>query len=145
MCPYTVLTPFYWCRKKRQGRFSETDWRVTHIVHTGRWDTREPVPVEQRDAHDEAYFVEYLRWLQAHARVRLRPTADHRPISKVDSDEIDEYDNRTRHGVQPKREPIQDYVVRPHFCLLLLISTCNFFCLLTKCYLQGATVGLAHQ
>ncbi|WVZ88308.1 hypothetical protein U9M48_034844 [Paspalum notatum var. saurae] len=44
--------------------------------------------------------MEYLRWLQAHTRVRLRPTADHRPISEVDLDEIDEYDTRTRRGVQ---------------------------------------------
>ncbi|WVZ62972.1 hypothetical protein U9M48_012658 [Paspalum notatum var. saurae] len=87
--PHTVPTDPSFHRKKRQGRFSKTDWRITHIVHTGRWDARQRLLVEHGEAHDKAYFVEYLRWLQEHTRVRLRPTADHRPISEVDSDEID--------------------------------------------------------
>ncbi|WVZ74599.1 hypothetical protein U9M48_022763 [Paspalum notatum var. saurae] len=69
-------------RKRRQGRYSKTDWRITHVAHTGKWDARQRVPVDAGEAHYEAYFVEYLRWLQAHTRVRLRPTADHRPISE---------------------------------------------------------------
>ncbi|WVZ77181.1 hypothetical protein U9M48_025076 [Paspalum notatum var. saurae] len=110
--PHTVSTDLSLHRKRRQGRYNKTDWRITHIAHTGRWDARQRVPVEAGEAHDEAYIVEYLRWLQAHTRVRLRPTADHRPISEVDSDESDEYDTRTRRGVQPERAPIQDYVPR---------------------------------
>ncbi|WVZ90512.1 hypothetical protein U9M48_036807 [Paspalum notatum var. saurae] len=27
--------------KRRQGRYSETDWRITHVTHTGRWDARQ--------------------------------------------------------------------------------------------------------
>ncbi|WVZ49888.1 hypothetical protein U9M48_001210 [Paspalum notatum var. saurae] len=108
--PHTVPTDLSLHRKRRQGRYSETNWRITHVAHTGRWDARQRVQVEAGEAHDEAYFVEYLRWLQAHTRVRLWPIADHRPISEVDSDEIDEYDTRTRRGVQPERAPIQDYV-----------------------------------
>ncbi|WVZ83697.1 hypothetical protein U9M48_030818 [Paspalum notatum var. saurae] len=76
-----------------------------------RWDMRERVPVEHGEAHDKGYFVEYLRWWQAHARVRLRTTADHRPICEVDSDESDKYDTRTRQGRYPERAPIEDYVV----------------------------------
>ncbi|WVZ58112.1 hypothetical protein U9M48_008418 [Paspalum notatum var. saurae] len=95
--PHTVPTDL---SLHRRGRYSETDWRITHVVHTGRWDARQRVPVEAGEAHDEAYFVEYLRWLQAHTRVRLQPTADHRPMSEVDSDESDEYDTRTRQGGQ---------------------------------------------
>ncbi|WVZ64417.1 hypothetical protein U9M48_013930, partial [Paspalum notatum var. saurae] len=110
---HTVPTDLSLHRKRRQGRYSETDWRITHAAHTGRWDARQRVPVEAGEAHDEAYFVEYLRWLQAHTRVSLRPTADHRPISEVDSDEIDEYDTRTRRGVQLERAPLQDYMALP--------------------------------
>ncbi|WVZ92324.1 hypothetical protein U9M48_038399 [Paspalum notatum var. saurae] len=114
--PHTVPTDLSLHIKRRQGRYSETDWHITHVAHTGRWDARQRVPVEAAEAHDKAYFVEYLRWLQAHARVRLRPTVDHRPISEVDSDEIDEYDTRTRGVVQPERASIQDYVTVSRHC-----------------------------
>ncbi|WVZ83306.1 hypothetical protein U9M48_030468 [Paspalum notatum var. saurae] len=57
--PHTVPTDLSLHKKKRQGRFSETDWRITHIVHTGRWDARERVPAEEGDAHDEANFLEH--------------------------------------------------------------------------------------
>ncbi|WVZ81744.1 hypothetical protein U9M48_029086 [Paspalum notatum var. saurae] len=108
--PHTVPTDLSLHRKRRQCRYSETDWRITHVAHTGRWDTRQRVPVEAGEAHDKAYFMKYLRWLQAHTWVKLRPTADHRLISEVDSDEIDEHNTRTCRGVQPERVPIQDYV-----------------------------------
>ncbi|WVZ88641.1 hypothetical protein U9M48_035138 [Paspalum notatum var. saurae] len=108
--PHTVPTDQALHKIKKGSRYSETDWRITHIVHTGRWDAKEPVDVEIGEAHDDAYFVEYLRWLQAHSRVRLRPSSDHRPICEVDSDDSDEYDTRTRLGVQPERAPVQDYV-----------------------------------
>ncbi|WVZ88309.1 hypothetical protein U9M48_034845, partial [Paspalum notatum var. saurae] len=52
--PHTVSTDLSFHRKRRQGRYSETDWQR--------------VPVKAGEAHDEAYFVEYLRWLQAHTR-----------------------------------------------------------------------------
>ncbi|WVZ50356.1 hypothetical protein U9M48_001615 [Paspalum notatum var. saurae] len=112
MSTYTVLTPLFVgsCKMKKGSRYSETDWRITHIVHTGRWDAKEPVDIEIGEAHDDAYFVEYLRWLQAHSRVRLRPSSDHRPICEVDSDDSDEYDTGTRIGVQLERAPVQDYM-----------------------------------
>ncbi|WVZ83305.1 LOW QUALITY PROTEIN: hypothetical protein U9M48_030467 [Paspalum notatum var. saurae] len=76
------------------------------------WNAKVQVQVEDGEAYDEAYFVEYLHWLQAHTRVRLQPTADHRPICEVDSKESNEYNTRTRRGVQPERGPVQDYVRR---------------------------------
>ncbi|WVZ49915.1 hypothetical protein U9M48_001231 [Paspalum notatum var. saurae] len=35
--PHMVPTDLSLHRKRRQGRYSETDWRITHVAHTGRW------------------------------------------------------------------------------------------------------------
>ena len=46
-------------------------------------------------------------------RLKLRPNTNQRPIVEVHSDdEEDDYDRRTRYGVQPERAPLQGYLVR---------------------------------
>ncbi|WVZ56442.1 hypothetical protein U9M48_006971, partial [Paspalum notatum var. saurae] len=73
-------------KMKKGSRYSETDWRITHVAHTARWEVK------------------------AHTRVRLQPSGDHRPICEVDSDDSDEYGTRTHVEVQSERAPVQDYV-----------------------------------
>lgn len=103
---------------KRQ-RFTELDRRITHAAYLLEWQNRETMEYNNGAMHRDQDFFIYLQWLHGVARVKLRPNWDIVPIAEVDSSDegTDEYDEKTRAGVQPERAPLQAYMGHQVACL----------------------------
>ena len=88
---------------------------MTHAQWIQAWHT-----IQRLDPHDGAYWragphKEYLRWYHGSTRTKLKPAWTTQPIEDLPSDDdddiVDDYDLMTRHGTQPERAPLQDYMV----------------------------------
>ena len=109
----------------RRWRYHHTDWGAYHHVYLLEWENWANRSRYAPLVHRKAQFIRYLQWLYGVARLRLRPAMTDANIGEGHSSEediVDDYDEFTRTGTQPKRAPIKAYYVSTFY------PTTNFQC-----------------
>ena len=140
-------------RIDKKKRYIENDWRVKHAVPLGQWEQRQRMDPESGPAHRHNHYKEYLRWFHSVTRVSMKPPRSTESIedhadTDDDDDIIDEYDDITRGGVQPKRGPLQNYMVHnaiSMFWVLTNIFTVSIMLGLTQSYQAQQLGRLANE
>uniref|UniRef100_K3ZC83 SWIM-type domain-containing protein n=1 Tax=Setaria italica TaxID=4555 RepID=K3ZC83_SETIT len=96
----------------RRKRYKENDWRVKHDRYIHMWNNKEGC-----DPEGGPYWRpnnEYIRWYCTSTRTKVKPSWTNVPIEDAPSDDdadiADAYDTVTRHGTQPERAPLHDYM-----------------------------------
>uniref|UniRef100_K3ZZ95 Aminotransferase-like plant mobile domain-containing protein n=1 Tax=Setaria italica TaxID=4555 RepID=K3ZZ95_SETIT len=96
----------------RRKRYKENDWRLKHGQYLLLWQNKQGC-----DPKGGPYWRpnnEYIRWYCTSTRTKVKPSWTNVPIeyapSDDDADIADAYDTVTRHGTQPERAPLHDYM-----------------------------------
>uniref|UniRef100_K3ZCG9 SWIM-type domain-containing protein n=1 Tax=Setaria italica TaxID=4555 RepID=K3ZCG9_SETIT len=105
----------------RRKRYKENDWRVKHDRYIHLWQNKEGC-----DPEGGPYWRpnnEYIRWYCTSTRTKVKPSWTNVPIEDAPSDDdadiANVYDTMTRHGTQPERAPLHDYMVSFRFVIIL--------------------------
>lgn len=110
-------------RISRQKRFGGgNNWLQKHSKYVEQWMNKERVELTNGACSVANEYREYLMWLHRSTRLHVKPPALSIPIDEGGSDDEDPYDVITRRGVQPKRAPLDNYMVTTRFELSLLKS-----------------------
>ncbi|CAL5079069.1 unnamed protein product [Urochloa decumbens] len=96
-------------RKQRGAK----DWKLKHQGHVNAWNARAGTRMYGGALHRDGPFMLYLDWLKQNARLKLKIALDSQYIEDLPSDPedvFDEYDDLTRRGTHPQRDPLEDYI-----------------------------------
>uniref|UniRef100_K3ZZK0 Aminotransferase-like plant mobile domain-containing protein n=1 Tax=Setaria italica TaxID=4555 RepID=K3ZZK0_SETIT len=96
----------------RRKRYKENDWRLKHAQYVLLWQNKQGC-----DPEGGPYWRpnnEYIRWYCTSTRTKVKPSWTNVPIEDAPSDDdadiADAYNMVTRHGTQPERAPLHDYM-----------------------------------
>ena len=107
------------CRCSRKKRFSVNDWLTKHAKYVQQWEARERLEPTNGAQCVTSEYREYLAWLHRSTRISVHPPVSSIPIDEEGCDNDDPYDVMTRTSVQPKRAPLENYMVSISFELCL--------------------------
>uniref|UniRef100_K3ZZ77 SWIM-type domain-containing protein n=1 Tax=Setaria italica TaxID=4555 RepID=K3ZZ77_SETIT len=96
----------------RRKWYKENDWRLKHGQYLLLWQNKQGCDPEGRPYWRPNN--EYIRWYCTSTRTKVKPSWTNVPIEDAPSDDdadiADAYDTVTRHGTQPERAPLHDYM-----------------------------------